>query len=333
MISYADLDRLLVEYKLNVFRYDAYVRSIVNGHLSATQKELLAALALGDLSALSKTEVNNLLKDVDGIITENYAKIGTYLETTASPFFVAAVQIEAAIYNQWLGESLFTTLPKYKLEAIRVTPFFQGNTLNGWWDRQTEDMRFKMGNVIRNGAAIGETEYNVAKEIRHQMQISQRQAATIVRTANAEISNHAQAELIKQNKRHIESKQQLSTLDSRTTSICRARDLLKWTLDDEPIGHSRPFIEPPLHFNCRSIIRMNVKGASLSTRSSEFGQVSETINYEEWLKDQSDTYQDKVLGRKRAGWFRDGKITIQDMVNQDDRKLTLDQLKKQYGLS
>ena len=333
MISYKDLDALLVEYKLNVFRYDAYVRSIVNGHLSITQKALLARLALSDLTSASKSEVNALLKDIRAIIDENYAKIGAYLETTASPFFAASVQIEAAIYNTWLGSNIFTTLPKYKLDAIKVTPFFQGNTLNGWWERQTEDMQFKIGNIIRNGAAIGESEYSVAREIRHEMGVSQRQAATIVRTANAEISNQAQAELMRQNKKHIESKQQISTLDSRTTDICKARDLFKWTLDNVPIGHNRPFIEPPLHFNCRSIIRMNIKGATPSTRSAEFGPVSETINYEEWLKDQPDSYQDKVLGKRRAEWFRDGKIGIQDMVNQDDRKLTLDQLKKQYGLS
>lgn len=333
MIDYKDLDRLLIEYKLNIFRYDAYVRSIVNKHLSDTQKALLARVAFEDFATIRKSDLNALLKDIRGIIDENYARIGVYLESTAAPFFATAVSVEAAIYNQWLGRNIFTTLPKYKLDAIKVTPFFQGNTLNGWWERQTEDMRFKMSNIIRNGAAIGESEYSVAKEIRHEMGVSQRQAATIVRTANAEISNQAQAELIKQNKKHIESKQQISTLDSRTTDICRSRDLLKWTLDNEPIGHNRKFIDPPLHFNCRSIIRMNIKGATESTRSAEFGPVSETLDYEAWLKEQSDSYQDKVLGKKRAQWFREGKIGIRDMVNQDDRKMTLEQLRSAYGLS
>lgn len=116
------------------------------------------------------------------------------------------------------------------------------------------------------------------------------------------------------------------------SDVCKHRDGLRWTIDNEPIGHDVIFIEPPLHYNCRSIIIILIDKNHPKTRASEFGEVDGSINYEKWLKSQSDSYQDKVLGKTRARWFREGKLDLRKMLNQEDRPLTIEQLRNKYNL-
>lgn len=331
-LDYRDLQTLLAEWKINSFRYDAYVRSIVIRELNRAQKSILASVLSEDFGSVTKRDLQRLTRKINTIIDENYDRIESFLEKTGKDFFIASHQVEAFVYNQWLGANLITSLPKYKLEAIKVTPLFEGRPLGDWWARQRESLKFNVETAIRSGNVIGETPYNIAKEIRNKIGITQRQAETLVRTANSSISSAAQERLIDTNKDILYAKQHVSTLDSRTTSICQHRDGLKWKIDGTPIGHSLPFIEPPLHPNCRSIVIMVIDKNAESTRASEFGQVDASLRYEDWLKDQPDAYQDQVLGKRKARWFRENKLNLSQMLDQSERPLTIEQLRNRYSL-
>lgn len=331
-ISYNDLTALLCEYKINIFRYDAYVRSVVFKHLDNAQKELIARIASDDIESITKRELDRLVRDVKQIITNEYERIARYLSDTNQQFYVASQKIESEIYNSWLGYKAFSSLPNYRLEAIKYAPLFEGRDMGDWWTKQASDLQFKIETVIRNGNVVGEAQQVITRQVRDQIGITKRNADTIVRTANASIANDAQEKLIGHNSDLIDAKQQLSTLDGRTTDVCKARDLKKWTLDNEPIGHKMPFRKPPLHFGCRSIIRMVLKNSIASTRASQFGQVNDNLDYSAWLRQQPSEYQDRVLGIKRAKWFREGKLTMPQMLDQSDRPLTLKQLQKIYNL-
>jgi len=332
MIDYNDLTALLCEYEINIFRYDAYVRSVVFKQLDNAQKELFARIVSDDIQSITKRDLDRLIKDVKQIITNEYERIGKYLSDTNQQFYVASQKIEADIYNSWLGYKAFSSLPNYRLEAIKYAPLFEGRDINDWWSKQASDLQFKIETIIRNGNVIGESQQAITRQIRDQIGITKRQAETIVRTANAAIANDSLEKLIDHNKDLIDAKQHLSTLDSRTTDVCKARDLKKWTLDNKPIGHKMPFRKPPLHFGCRSIIRMIINGSHPSTRASQFGQVNGNLDYPNWLKSQPIDYQNRVLGIKRSKWFREGKLTMSQMLDQSDRPLTLQQLQNIYNL-
>lgn len=322
----------MAEWKVNSFRYDAYVRSVVLKELDSTQKKVLARVLSEDIVNLTKREIRRLSRDINSIIDESYESIESFLEKTGKDFFVTSHQVEAFLYNEWLGANLITSLPKYKLEAIKNTPLFEGRPLNDWWKRQEDDLKFNLETIIRNGNTIGESQYNIAREIRHRFGITQRESETLVRTANASIASNAQEKLIEINQDILYAKQHVSTLDSKTTLICQHRDGLKWKIDGTPIGHSLPFIPPPLHPNCRSIVIMIIDKNAESTRASEFGQVDANLRYEDWLKDQPDTLQAKILGKKKAKWFRGGKLTLSQMLDQSERPLTIEQLRNKYNL-
>lgn len=331
-ISYNDLTVALCEYKINIFRYDAYVRSIVFKHLDSAQKELIARIINNDITDITKRDLDILVHDIKDIITDEYERIVAYLNDTNQQFYIASHKIEAGIYNSWLGYEAFSSLPNYKLESIKYAPLFDGRDIRDWWEKQSSDLQFKIETIIRNGNVIGDSQYNISKDVRNQIRISKIHADTLVRTANAAIANDAQEKLIEYNSDLVEAKQHLSTLDSRTTDVCKARDLKKWTLDNKPIGHKMQYRKPPLHYRCRSIIRMILKNSVVSTRSSQFGQVNDNVDYSAWLKQRTNEYQDRVLGIQRAKWFREGKLTMEQMLDQSDRPLTLKQLKNLYDL-
>lgn len=331
-VEYQDLQVFLTEFKIDLFRYDAYVRSVVLRNLNDAQKMILAQVAGEDLSKLGKRDINRLLKRIETIIDDEYERINKFMDKTGQELLVTTHQVEAFAYNEWLGAKLFDSLPKYKLEAIKATPLFEGRALGDWWGKQQSDLKFNLETIIRNSALIGDSEYNAMREIRDRFEITGRNSATLVRTGNASIANQAQVLLLEANEDIVKYKQHLSTLDSRTSLICKFRDGMKWKIDGTPVGHSEPFIQPPLHPNCRSIIIMLVNEDHPTTRASEFGQVDGSMNYADFLRDQSDSYQNKVLGKQRAQWFRDDKLDFRKMLNQEDRPMTIEQLRKKYNL-
>lgn len=332
-LDYHALQVLLTEYKIDLFRYDAYVRSVVLRNLLTAQKEILAKIAGEDLASLRKREVEKLLKSIEQIIDDEYERIEKFMARSGKEFFITTHQAEAFMYNEWLGAGLFQSLPKYKLESIKHTPLFEGRPLADWWNKQSRDLKFNIETTIRNGALIGETEYTVARQIRDRFNVVGYHAETLVRTGNSSIANQAQSKLVELNSDILYAKQHLSTLDGRTSPICRHRDGMRWKVDGTPIGHKEPFIEPPLHPNCRSIIIMVLDRNNTSFRASEFGVVDGSINYAAWFKEQTTTYQNKILGEKRAEWVRTGKAYFNKMLNQNDRPLTIEQLKKKYKLT
>ena len=97
---------------------------------------------------------------------------------------------------------------------------------------------------------------------------------------------------------------------------------------------------PPAHYNCRSTTSplfkedVDSKGDKLKLggkRASKDGQVSADLNYNDWLKNQSKSFQVDVLGETRAELFRKGGLTMDKFVNNKGQLLTLDQLKTKYA--
>jgi len=63
------------------------------------------------------------------------------------------------------------------------------------------------------------------------------------------------------------------------------------------------------------------------------GSVPADTTYPEFLKRQPKAFQEEVLGKQKAQWFREGKLTVDKMVNPRTLKpLTLDEIRKREGL-
>jgi len=238
------------------------------------------------------------------------------------------------------------------LRAIVEHDPFRGATLNEWAARQADTTVFQVRRQVQLGLLQGETVAELIDRVRGQetgffardpatgalvargtegaevvprytggvLQTSTRQAEALVRTAVNQVVTKAHFETYAANSDITSQYEYVATLDSRTTFICMSLDGRTWAYDD-PAGK-----QPPQHWNCRSTIVPIVdwKGLGIepppeSTRASAGGQVKSSVTYGDWLRRQSAAKQDEILGPTRARLFRDGKLSMRDLVTSENR--------------
>ncbi|MDP0056936.1 minor capsid protein [Glaesserella parasuis] len=331
-IAYALTDRKILH-----FRYDAHLRQQVMKRLSKTQRELLNRLAAAGVDALPKKQLDTLLKELKQEVAKVYQEMTAYTQDELSGFFTAETQHIHQLYNDEVGFDFFNQVPEYKQKANKTATIIAGSPLEDWWAKQGNDFAFKFEGIIRQGLLDGQQTSQMISDVKHLMNTSRRHAETLVITAVAKVADNAHQALRDENLDILAGEKHLSTLDTRTSTVCQLRDGLMWDLDKKPIDHDVPYQRPPLHPRCRSILQLVTKSwkelgidgvdeMPSSTRASQDGPVSEQINYENWLKSKSPEQQDQVLGKGKADLWRRGVITFADMLNQSGRPLTLKQL-------
>jgi len=152
----------------------------------------------------------------------------------------------------------------------------------------------------------------------------------MVRTAINHTVTAAREIYYEQNDDIVKGVQWVSTLDGRTSAICRARDGEVYPQGKGP--------RPPAHIGCRSAtvpvikslreLGLDVDDVPESTRASMNGQVSGSETYQTWLKKQPAAFQDDVLGKTKGQLFRKGGVTLDRFVDRNGVELNLDDLQK-----
>lgn len=336
-IAYALTDRKILH-----FRYDAHLRQQVMKQLSKTQRELLNRLAAAGVDALPKKQLDTLLKELKQEVAKVYQEMTAYTQDELRGFFTAETQHIHQLYNDEVGFDFFNQVPEYKQKANKTATIIAGSPLEDWWAKQGNDFAFKFEGIIRQGLLDGQQTSQIITDVKHLMNTSRRHAETLVITAVAKVADKAHQALRDENLDILAGEKHLSTLDTRTSTVCQLRDGLMWDLDKKPIDHDVPYQRPPLHPRCRSILQLVTKSwkelgidaeeMPSSTRASQDGPVSEQINYENWLKSKSPEQQDQVLGKGKADLWRRGVITFADMLDQSGRPLTLKDLYLTHNL-
>ncbi|MDP0404775.1 minor capsid protein, partial [Glaesserella parasuis] len=310
-IAYALTDRKILH-----FRYDAHLRQQVMKQLSKTQRELLNRLAAAGVDALPKKQLDTLLKELKQEVAKVYQEMTAYTQDELSGFFAAETKHIHQLYNDEVGFDFFNQVPEYKQKANKTATIIAGSPLEDWWAKQGNDFAFKFEGIIRQGLLDGQQTSQMLTDVKHLMNTSRRHAETLVITAVAKVADKAHQALRDENLDILAGEKHLSTLDTRTSTVCQLRDGLMWDLDKKPIDHDVPYQRPPLHPRCRSILQLVTKSwkelgidaeeMPSSTRASQDGPVSEQINYENWLKSKSPEQQDQVLGKGKADLWRRG---------------------------
>lgn len=239
---------------------------------------------------------------------------------------------------------------KSTLAAIADSSLVQGATIGDWFSRLDNTLRFDIERAIKVGVSLGQTNKEIADNIigsgdkgPQPLPKARRDANAITRTAVQTVANDARLSFYGTNEEYIKAVQWVSTLDSRTSDICIARSGKTWSFPDfEPQGHDIPWNGgPPAHWACRSTvipvlktlreIGINRDNFEQTTRASMDGQVAADITFDQFLKGKSPEFADKMLGKGRAELWREGKITLSELVNQKGQPLTLKELEIKYG--
>jgi SPP1 gp7 family putative phage head morphogenesis protein len=347
----------LVSNDVDVHRYIDSLNTDIQQVLTDLEAALSRAVAQFDPSqpirtAYQQARLEALLAHVKTLIAGSVAEAQKLMVASLKRFGNLQEEAIRLLMNDVVGIDLVTgTLTKDQLNAIFGDVLIDGARSAEWWKAISTDLSMKFTREMRKGMVQGESMVELARRVEGfdtdgVLAQTRVQAKALVRTSVQTVNNSAHIAVYQRNADVIKGIQWVSTLDTRTTPICRALDGLQWTLDLQPIGHKFPFPGATAHWGCRSTqVPVMKSWAELaaeqggnkrflnkldemdaSTRASMDGQVSGSLNYEDWLKRQSKARQLEVLGPARYDLWKRDKLNFRQMVSQDGNPLTLDEL-------
>lgn len=308
--------------------------------LERLERRLVEELVRADLTEYRRDRVERLLGTIRDVLSGEYAGM-----TEA----VVADLRDLAGYEAEYQENLLTRLIPVDVDfarpsddqlwaAVNARPF-QGRFLRQWFADLEADAFARLRNTIRMGYVEGLTTEQIIRQIRGSraqgykdgvLATNRRMVETTVRTALNHTAARARERLFQRNADLIKGVQWVSTLDGRTSAVCRARDGKVYKPDEGP--------RPPAHPNCRSSttpvvkswreLGVNLKDAPEGTRASMNGQVPASETYDSWLKKQPTEFQNEVLGARKATLWRKGDLPLDRFVDKSGEEYTLDELRR-----
>lgn len=254
MPTQAQIARRYTERALHLIRVANGQAEQVRIELRKLAAELRQLLASTQVDALSRREVNELLREIDAAIAGRYAVIaGQQVEAAGE-----IIEIEA----DWAQRASDFRRPASATAIAATTAglIVLGHSLSEHWQRQQDDLRYRVSGAVREvaaGQAPGEGLLGRvlgtgrrAQETGGIIQAAARNADALVHTTVSEAATDARMPVWKAN--GVNAFRWHAVLDEHTTAGCALRHGLVYTLDTlEPIGHNVPIDrEPPRHYRC-----------------------------------------------------------------------------------
>ena len=298
------LDDDLILLQIDLLRHDAHLRRQMMRRLGKAQREALAALLDG--------------KQDLAVLRTAYAQAGEWLEEALVGLLPVAAAAFAQVYRKHLGNG-------FSAPDTFAVPEVYGASVSAWMTQQADKQAFILRRLARLGRAGGQDARQIADAVRKAWQSGNAQSETLVRTASAQAASDANLAVMLKSRR-VQYLIHKSHLDSRTTGVCRMRHNKRWTKALAPVGHNLEFRQPPLHWNCRSIIK-----PLLDDQLRE----EDDYDFDEWLEKMPTPIREKALGKGKAAIWQAAKakgqaLTIHDLLDQKGRELTLHELARRY---
>jgi SPP1 gp7 family putative phage head morphogenesis protein len=340
----------------------ARLRSIL-----AQLKESLAGWA-GDATEITALELQGLTELQSEFVTEQLRRVlpagsrDAVRTVEISPQFAQSVvttdptQLNVVALSDDLFAAVQGAPSTFSLTAAKGATITlpNGEVLTKAFRGIATDQAERFSQVVRNGLLTGETTPAIAKRLVGQLQfgeqartarqlvaaggeltaVADNQIMSLVRTSINQVANSASMAVYEANQDISKKYRYIATLDSRTSSICRALDNREFEYGKGPT--------PPQHFGCRSTIVAVIDPdilppSTIAKRASAGGPVPINTSYGQWLKDQPLKTQQDVLGASKVPYFNrlvdkyGAKDAMAKLVRDDGSELTLDQLRKRYG--
>lgn len=330
-----------VRHQIHLERYKVGLVKRISDLLNKADNDLVKKLGAhkGDPQSWSQQRRREVLKSVRSANAAAYQRMGKTLTNELLDLAPAEAEFAADLFHRFVPIDLDLTMPsRHLLEAAVTSKPILGKPLDSWVEELGESKARRIRDAINIGLVEGETVDQMVARIRGTkannyrdgvIEMSRRDAAAVVRTAVNHTTTQARELLYAENTDLIKSVQWISTLDSRTTPICRARDGDLYAPNEGP--------RPPAHVGCRSTtvpitksweeLGLDLEEAPVGTRASMNGQVPADLSYEQWLKRQPRDVVDDIMGKTKSALFIDGKLPLEKFVDTTGKELTLDQLK------
>ena len=296
--------------------------------------EAINSLGRVDISLIN---MNKIIKEINSNIGLDYASVEdnfNEIAITEASFIPKAINgiVAVDIMNKTLPDSLVNKI-------VKNSYLSDGLTIKQGFEKLDTRLQETFQNQIRLGVLNGDTTQTIIKNLKPYMtDFKDNRIEALVKTAVSTVVNNTRMETYKQNESIFSGYQHHSVIDNRTTFICAERDTKRWNLDLKPIGHKLPFKQVPVHWKCRSImlpitksyreLGLDIDEIPIGTRSSLNGQIPADTSFTKWFEKQSADFKENYLGKGRYELYKDNKITLSDLVNQQGRTLTIKELRK-----
>ena len=324
-----------------------FATNIVRELINPTAQEIsqrISAMLIG-YEDLPKRDQTKMINDIKKYTSENWGSIWVGFEDNINGVMDDEGQFQADLYNDVAPEDYIPPAKFPPSNAIMAV----GGVASTWSDftnANASDAVRAINGVVLAGIRDGQTVSQITRELRGRYdkttkrykggvitgRLAQR-AETLARTGISHYVNGVRDRFAIENDDIIKKRVFFATLDSRTTTICLANHLKEWDIGD----NSYPKL--PLHYNERSVYVFKTDDfdptqeqrpieIGLGDGESDFETVKGTLTSSNWLKRQPRWFVEESLGKKRAELFLDGKLDIKNMVDMQNRPLTLEQLKQ-----
>jgi SPP1 gp7 family putative phage head morphogenesis protein len=227
--------------------------------------QLARALPAGARDAVRTVEISPQF--AQSVVTTDPTQINV---VALSDDLFAAVQGAPQTFSLTAAQGATITLPNGQV----VSKAFRGIAV---------DQAERFNQVVRQGLLTGEPTQDIAKRLVGNLQFGERartvgqlvaaggqatavadnQIVTLVRTSINQVANAASQQVYEANQDITKKYRYVATLDTRTSSICRALDGKEFEYGKGPT--------PPQHFNCRSqtVAVIDYEGLGHATTTSE----------------------------------------------------------------
>ena len=295
--------------------------------------DLITSRKFRDLTQFQRQRALQLFRELDRQLRSGYIRISDFqirdLRGYASlESEIARAQVASMLPGSSGPAILGAFLPRHTIESIAALPI-QGLKINDWFEGQANTMSLQVRRIIQQGLVEGKGPLDIARKIVASnstagpvlVRRARSEARAITRTAVTAVQNDAARRSYEAMPKEVtESYRYTAIRDTRTSAICRALDGRVFKYDDPKKKI------PPQHINCRSsvipvILDENGKEIELSQAPHSFK------SYDAWLRAQNATTQNEILGRERAALWREGKMTLADAVDADNRVLPVPELR------
>lgn len=376
----------LVAYWIDLSRYEGTLQremTTMYDDLSRDLRRLLdeANREPGKLSAMKRARMEKLLQASSRTIDSRVGTLEIEKPETIKELLLDGNEVGVHSMNHAIGANvLVATMTPNQAEAMAQNFIVQGEQFDKLWRKEWDYLKDDYARIIRVHNAYGEGidqitrslfdlpelvenlkgEVSTRWEGRALMAKVRSRATTLASTSVMTASNEGLKDLYESNSDLFVGYEHLSTLDKRTSAVCRGRDGKRWDMENKPIGgHDKVFRWPPIHPRCRSILQTllktweEMKGAqvlvdpetgrkrsfqrlvgekrnavSKQLRRSEDGLVSKNMDYEKFLRRKSDDYAREIMGPGRFKLWKEGLIRQVDLTDAYGNELNLKELRQ-----
>jgi SPP1 gp7 family putative phage head morphogenesis protein len=321
-------------HQTSVNRYGTTLANKVIPFLVQARNDLESQLLKDGLTIRNKTRLSQILSATRATLSEYYGGYTESLFLGLDEFVEPELNFISEMMNTVIVDyDVAIPAPAQVISAATNNPMLletgaisMSKAMSNW---QSQEIT-RVQNAISLGYFEGQTTNQIVRNMKSIVGgITTRNAQTIARTALNHVANEARMETYKENDDLIIGYRWISTIDGRTSAICRDRDQNVYLFTDK----FQP--RPPAHFMCRSSTTPELDGRFSfldegETRASQFGQVPSSESYYEWLKKQPASMQDEVLGKTKGKIFRNAGLTIDEFkrasINRMGKELTIGQM-------